>query len=455
MSGAKTLAKRTFVLFFISSLLVMLAATVATTAASFSSYERDAEERLLSQAAVLSEAIKSDADVDDMRATLEQSFLGNIRCTLVAADGTVLYDSQVAADELENHATRDEIKTARDTGQNISLRKSATLGTDTLYAAVLVKEGVVLRLAETRISLASFLGGMSLQLFVSLLAIFALSLVAARLLTRMVVKPLRDIDLSAPLNNSVYQEIQPLLARVDVQRRELQAQNEELEHAVNLRRDFTGNVSHELKSPLQVISGYAELMESGLVAQEDIPRFAGLIRQESTTMRELVDDILTLSRLDERAGSKMEAVNLAQACRHAWARLEPKAAERGVTLTSQLDEKCGVLGDVRLMEQVVYNLLDNAITYSPQGSEVSVAVLRVEGMVQLRVTDEGPGIPAEYRERIFERFFRVDGSRARETGGTGLGLAIVKHVAETFGGTVHVEAPRSSGATFVVNLLPA
>lgn len=299
MSTAKSLARRTFALVFALSLAAMLAATVAAIAAGFASYEREAERYLLSQASALADAIEDCPDAASMREKIEQYPLIDTRCTLVGSDGSVLYDNQVPASELGNHADRKEIAAARESGQAVSLRQSQTLGTDTLYAAVSIDGGFVLRLAETRTSLASFLGGMSPQLFIALIAIFALSITAARSIMQMVVKPLREIDLSEPLKNSAYEEIQPLLSRVDAQRRELQAQNEELARAAGLRRDFTGNVSHEMKSPLQVIGGYAELMENGVVPPEDVPRFAGLIRRESEAMRNLVDDILTLSRLDE------------------------------------------------------------------------------------------------------------------------------------------------------------
>ncbi len=454
MSALKSLARKTFVLVFALSFVVMLAVAIAVTAASFTSCEREAERYLLSQACALADAVEECSDAESMCQALEDYPLIDTRCTLVAPDGSVLYDSQVPVDELGNHADRREIIAALQSGQAVSLRQSKTLGADTLYAAVVVDDGFVLRLAETRTSLAAFLGDMSFPLIMALIAIFVASIVASRLITQMVVKPLLEIDLSEPLENDAYEEIQPLLFRVDAQRRELESQNEELERAASLRRDFTGNVSHELKSPLQVIGGYAELMENGIVPQEDVPRFAGLIRRESDTMQNLVEDILVLSRLDEGGSSELELVDVAQSCSHATARLAPKIESHDILVDLRLGDNCFVKANDQLIEQMVYNLLDNAIAFSPEGCSVLVDVSRAAGNVVLRVSDSGPGIPDGYKSRVFERFFRVDTSRGRETGGTGLGLAIVKHVVETCGGQVHVEDVVPHGASFVV-LLPA
>lgn len=452
MRGAKTLAGKTFALVFALSLLIMLISVVAATAVIFSGYEREAERSLLSQVSALAESIEDSADEDAMDSALEQYPLVDVRCTLIRADGTVVYDSEVPTDKLDNHADREEIIAARESGQGTTLRKSQTLGTDMLYAAVSMDGGYVLRLAETRTSLASFLREMSFQLVMDFVVILALSILAARFITRMVVKPLQNIDLSRPLDNDAYEEIQPLLVRVEAQTRKFQTQNDELKRAVGMRREFTSNVSHEMKSPLQVIGGYAELMENGIVTQEDIPRFAGLIRRESEAMRDLVDDILTLSRLDEGSDWDWEETDISQACSRAAARLAPKSEGRCVSVSIRSDEGCVVRANARLIEQMVYNLLDNAIAFCPQGGSVFVDVSRVSDSMVLRVSDTGQGIPDEFKERVFERFFRVDGSRARETGGTGLGLAIVKHVAESCGGEAHVEDNVPHGAVFAVTL---
>lgn len=451
-SRRKSLAGRIFWVLFLFSLAVAVAATVAATALSFSVYERDAEQILLAQASSYAELIEDKRSEDAMAASLAELPFVETRCTLIAADGTVVFDNYADPASMDNHAQREEVSAAKESGKVAVMRRSETMGSDTLYAAALVRDGIVVRLAETRTSLASFLGGLSWQLAATLVIIFLMSLLVAHGLTVLITRPLRKLDLSRPLDNDAYQELQPLLQRVDAQRSELEEQNRELEQAVALRREFTGNVSHEMKSPLQVIGGYAELMESGMVAPEDVPRFAGLIRSESQAMRELIDDVLSLSRLDERAEGSRVPIDLEGLCRRSAQRLEAAASERGVSVRLLLRRDIEVLGDPAMIEQMVYNLVSNAIKYNREGGLVLLQLESDAGSALISVEDEGPGIPEELRERVFERFFRVDASRSRDTGGTGLGLAIVKHVAESQGGSVAVGKSHLGGAAFTVRL---
>ena len=451
-SRRKSLAGRIFWVLFLFSLAVAVAATVAATALSFSVYERDAEQILLAQASSYAELIEDKRSEDAMAASLAELPFVETRCTLIAADGTVVFDNYADPASMDNHAQREEVSAAKESGKVAVMRRSETMGSDTLYAAALVRDGIVVRLAETRTSLASFLGGLSWQLAATLVIIFLMSLLVAHGLTVLITRPLRKLDLSRPLDNDAYQELQPLLQRVDAQRSELEEQNRELEQAVALRREFTGNVSHEMKSPLQVIGGYAELMESGMVAPEDVPRFAGLIRSESHAMRELIDDVLSLSRLDERAEGSRVPIDLEGLCRRSAQRLEAAASERGVSVRLLLRRDIEVLGHPAMIEQMVYNLVSNAIKYNREGGLVLLQLESDAGSALISVEDEGPGIPEELRERVFERFFRIDASRSRDTGGTGLGLAIVKHVAESQGGSVAVGKSHLGGAAFTVRL---
>ena len=451
-SRRKSLAGRIFWVLFLFSLAVAVAATVAATALSFSVYERDAEQILLAQASSYAELIEDKRSEDAMAASLAELPFVETRCTLIAADGTVVFDNYADPTSMDNHAQREEVSAAKESGKVAVMRRSETMGSDTLYAAALVRDGIVVRLAETRTSLASFLGGLSWQLAATLVIIFLMSLLVAHGLTVLITRPLRKLDLSRPLDNDAYQELQPLLQRVDAERSELEEQNRELEQAVALRREFTGNVSHEMKSPLQVIGGYAELMESGMVAPEDVPRFAGLIRSESQAMRELIDDVLSLSRLDERAEGSRVPIDLEGLCRRSAQRLEAAASERGVSVRLLLRRDIEVLGDPAMIEQMVYNLVSNAIKYNREGGLVLLQLESDAGSALISVEDEGPGIPEELRERVFERFFRIDASRSRDTGGTGLGLAIVKHVAESQGGSVAVGKSHLGGAAFTVRL---
>ena len=292
------------------------------------------------------------------------------------------------------------------------------------------------------------------QLAAFVFVILLSTLIISSILTEIITSPLKDIDLNHPLKNETYEEIEPLLQKVEEQKEMLKKQNELLSETDAIRREFTGNVSHEMKTPLQVISGYAELMENGLVPQKDIAKNAKLIRREADSMRDLIDDVLTLSRLDENASNKREVINLADTVKNVVERLSHKADLNNVTINCNLNEKATVSGDPILADQLVYNLIDNAIKYNSDNGKVFIELKTLENKCQLKVSDLGPGISDDQKTRIFERFYRVDESRSRETGGTGLGLAIVKHSVESFDGSIYVEDNKqaASGTTFTVIL---
>lgn len=451
MAARTTLSGKIFAIIFAVSLAAMLVSSIATTAASFTSYESEAQELLLSQTSTYARVLE-DNTAKEAVAKLEREPFVDTRCTLIDSDGTVLYDNYADPATMENHNNRQEVQAARESGSVTSMRHSDTLESFTLYAAALTGHDMVIRLSETRTSLASFIGGMWWRLALFMVAIFIVSFITSRWLARKVMLPLKQIDLSAPLDNNAYEELQPLLARVDEQRRELSRQNEELQQAMEMRREFTGNVSHEMKTPLQVIGGYAELIENGMVAPEDISRFAGLIREEAQALKVTVDDVLTLSRLDESVDGPTAPVNLAEACRHVTEKLKPTAEQRKVSFALNADESVVVMGDMTLIAQLLTNLCSNAIKYNKEGGIALVEVHRRGDKAELVVSDEGEGIPEELRTRVFERFFRVDPSRNRQTGGTGLGLAIVKHAVEKLGGTICVEDSDLGGAAFKVEL---
>lgn len=304
-------------------------------------------------------------------------------------------------------------------------------------------------------------GGLLLELFSPLLAVLVLALVLALLLatrlSRQITQPLESIDLQNPDERGVYEELRPLLGRITGQNRQLQQKVEELEREHQrqdgLRREFTANVSHELKTPLTSISGYAELMENGLVKPEDIPRFSGTIYREAQRLIVLVNDIIRLSRLeDPDARDEFHPVELYALCRETIVSLSPAAEKRQVrfTLSGQSTQLPGIR---RVLEEIIYNLCDNAVKYNRPGGTVAVSVTREGGFARLQVRDTGIGIPQDQLDRVFERFYRVDKSHSRELGGTGLGLSIVKHGAACHGGTVSVTSREGEGSTFTV-LLP-
>ena len=448
----RTLSGRLFAAFFSLSLSVLMVSVAAVVAASWTVYEGDAEQRLSSQAVATAQLL-SQAGEDDAQAALESLTLADTRVTLVTGDGRVVFDNQAQAAAMPNHATREEIAAARPTGESAVLRRSETTGLDTLYVAVSVPESdYVVRLAEARTSLPSYLGRIAAPLAAILILALLLSLVFARFMARKIAKPLVDVDLDDPLACDAYAEVMPLLERVGVQKLELLQKNQELQSAVVMRREFTGNVSHEMKSPLQVIGGYAELIESGIASPEDVKRFAGLIGSEARSMRTLIDDVLTLSKLDEMQEDCSTLVDICAACGSAAARLSSAAESRGIRLTVQAEQPALVRGSASLAEQMVYNLIDNALRYGREAGRVEVAMDVLPGEARLVVSDDGPGVPPEARERIFERFYRVDSSRSRETGGTGLGLAIVKHAALSMGGSVQAGDSPLGGLAVTVRL---
>lgn len=452
--GGTTLSSRIFqgmAAFALSSMVVF---ALSALSVFYLAHEQEAETGLMADADAL--AIRLDGQSEDGRlAYLPTLPASSERCTLIAWNGEVLYDSKADAHTMENHADRQEFQRARTEGGAIAVRHSETVGTDTVYAAKRLRDGSVIRLSETRESLASLLQRMAVPLGLMAVAIAVAAFWLARVLARRITQPINAMDLENPSADGVYSELRPLLGRISHQQTQMRAQNDELERAVEARRDFSANVSHEMKTPLQVIGGYAELIEQGAVRQDDIPRFAGLILKESQQMRSLIDDVLMLSRLDESALGEAEIgdVDLGAILDQVHLRLAPIAAQRGIDVEIRADEgPLQVRGSETLLSEMAYNLMDNAIRYNHPGGRVDVALARTKNAVWLTVADTGPGIPPEARKKVFERFYRLEEGRSRETGGTGLGLAIVKHTAQRYGGTVAVSGNEAGGSTFTVSL---
>ncbi len=282
-----------------------------------------------------------------------------------------------------------------------------------------------------------------------------LSFVLASQLTRRIVKPINEIDIRHPercYGLESYREVEPLLRHISDQRVQLERDQAQIENTARIRQEFTANVSHELKTPLHVISGYAELMENGLARPEDIRPFAGKIREESLRLAALVEDIISLTKLDS-GGSEMvwEDCDLYCIAENAADSLETSASAKDVAVCVQ-GENAPVQGVPRVLYSIVYNLCDNAIKYNHPGGSVTVTVIPHEDSTMLRVEDTGIGIPVESRERVFERFYRVDRSRSKEVGGTGLGLSIVKHAVLLHSGRIEVRSREEGGSEFSVIL---
>lgn len=346
-----------------------------------------------------------------------------MRITVIGADGSVLYESDADVSSMDNHLERPEVQEAIKNGEGQTVRRSSTMGMNTFYYTVLLNDGSVLRVARESHSIWSILY-QSLPVFlVTLILLLIVCLVLSRYLTKSLVSPIEQMaaDMDHMEEANVYEELVPFAETI-------KAQHEAILSNANMRQEFTANVSHELKTPLAAISGYSELIESGMASGQDAVRFASGIHQSANRLLTLINDTIRLSELDVmKQVEPFEEINLYELARDSVEMLQIRADEQGVILSME-GSSCTVRGDKQMLEELIYNLCDNAICYNNIGGSVSVNVGIEEGKTILRVRDTGIGIPKESQERIFERFYRVDKSRSKSTGGTGLGLAIVKHI---------------------------
>ena len=362
----------------------------------------------------------------------------NTRVTLIDASGEVLYDSKQDDFTLENHKGRPEIEEAFATGAGQEIRRSDTLDKSMFYYALKLSDEHVIRVSKT-MSTALFtaiqiLPGMGLVAVVMLCCAFLL----AKWQVERLVKPVNELDLENPLENETYEELTPLLESMD-------RQNREKEAVANMRKEFSANVSHELKTPLTSISGYAEIMKSGLVKPEDMNMFSETIYHEASRLIKLVEDIIKLSRLDEGKNEiEKETVDLYRMTKEIILRLAPQA-EKGKVRVELSGEKTEYVGVKPVLDEMIYNICENAIKYNLEGGLVTVWVGTTLQGKKVVVSDTGIGIPREEQERIFERFYRVDKSHSKETGGTGLGLSIVKHAAILHDAHIVVESEVDKG----------
>ena len=447
----KSLAGRIFISVLAFVLVTIIAVALVLTSVFYLFSAGEGEDNLMRQAreaaAMLQDAPDDQAEVDELRC----QFDGEIRYTLINADGDVLFDSDADEGVMENHANRPEFVEARERGEALSVRFSSTLQTDTVYAAVLLDDGDVIRLSESRASLVAFMSSMVVPAIIITLVAAVLAFAVSRLLTKHIMKPIDALDFANPLENEIYEEMDPLLFRIDEQQRQLKQQNIELAQAESMRRDFSSNVSHEMKTPLQVISGYAELMKNDMVNPEDRQKFSALIYEEAQAMRSLINDVLTLSRLDESAiGDDGQLIDLLASAKSVRGRLASFAEKAGVEIVIK-GERAVIAGSDTLAEEMLYNLIENGIRYNHEGGTVTMTVGNDENGPVVTVVDTGQGIPAEMHDKVFERFFRVDKSRSKETGGTGLGLAIVKHAVMYRGGTIELQSELGHGTTFILH----
>ena len=486
-------------------------------------------------------------------AFLENVEVDRFRITWIGADGTVLFDTRVDESTMENHADREEIREAFKTGSGSAVRTSSTLTEQTYYEAKKLQDGTVLRISTNQASAWALMIDLLWPIILVTVLAIGLSLILARRMAKNIVEPMNKLDLEHPLSNNTYEELSPLLRRInqqhlqiDAQMRKLQRKTDEFvqitsnmqeglvvldketyirsintaamrifraeetcvgssffqinrsnalrqtlndaldnghgsvvlelegriyrfdmsgiqsdgnllgavvlavdvtesQNAEKMRREFSANVSHELKTPLQGIIGSAELLESGMVRAEDASRFVGHIRKEASRLVNLIEDIIRLSQLDEGVALPTETVDMLVLAEEVKTILLPSAKEKNVSILLS-GEGFPVVGVRRMLQEIIYNLCDNAIKYNVPGGSVTI---HVENN-RLIVRDTGIGIPAEHKDRIFERFYRVDKSHSKASGGTGLGLSIVKHAAAYHKAKISLESTPGKGTAITV-----
>ena len=502
--------------------------------------------QLAKEATLASSGVENDGE-----SYLESINDPDYRITWLDSAGNVLYDTQVNSATMENHSSREEFKKAMSEGEGSSIRYSSTMLQQNIYYAVKLSDNTVLRVAETYDSVLF----LTLRLLTPILWIYILAIAIsgflANYLAKRISKPINEIDLDHPLSKPSYEEIQPLLKRVDSQNKQIKKQMDDLHqkkkefnsvtdniseglillnkenevvsinnaarqlfqtedqnvilsteeikdliekakqgkeaetilrkdeaiihvianpiysHSVftgisilafdvtntyeaeRTRKEFTANVSHELKTPLQTIMGSAELLQNHLVKQDDIPSFYEKIHQESSRMLTLIDDIIRLSQLDESSQVEENTLRINDSAKEAINSLKESAKKKNIQIQTNLNEAF-IKANSRLIYEIIYNLIDNAIRYSNNDSSIEVSTDTDTHHAYLKVKDNGIGIPLEDQNRIFERFYRVDKSHSRATGGTGLGLSIVKHAVKLSHGTIALESELNKGSTFTV-----
>ena len=528
--------------------LVLAVGLAAVMGILYSNFDGQMRKELSKEAAYLSYGVEQQG-VDYLKNIKDKS----ARITYIDQDGTVLFDNEADVSEMKNHSDRTEFQKAEKYGAGESSRYSDTLSEKTIYYALRLKDGTVLRVSGTQDSVLALVENLIFPLCGLLCLMLILSGIMASAISKRIVKPINELDLESPEENRIYEELSPLLSKIHRQNREIQNQlelakqqqeefslitenmqeglividkytmilsanssawnlfhmdrvrqgesvycldrEEEFRHAIeqvlsgehtelvlklngsdiqlianpvirdkktegavvllvnvteklereSLRREFSANVSHELKTPLTSISGFAEIMQGGLVKNEDIPKFAGRIYKESQRLLQLVEDVIQISQLDEEKTSYVwEPVDVYQVCKNAFESLKEKAKRFNVHLYI-CGERMKMEAVRTLLEEAIYNVCDNAIKYNRNDGSVSVFLTQTAQEIQIVVKDTGVGIPKEDQGRVFERFYRVDKSHSKEIGGTGLGLSIVKHAVGALKGSVILRSEEGNG----------
>lgn len=431
---------------FFTAFLVLIATIAMIMGIVFDRFENQIQKEIASETEYISHAVENEG-IGFLQG------LENIdkRITLIDANGKVMFDNQTKADALDNHAEREEIKQAMETGKGMSIRYSKTLTEKTLYYAVKLSDSRILRVSTNQYTVITILLGLVHPIILILIAALILTAVLSSRVSKAIIKPINELDLEHPENNEAYEELTPLLRKISKQKATINKQMSELKKKDNMRREFTANVSHELKTPLTSISGFAELMKNGDVPNETVADFSKSIYDETQRLISLVNDIIKISELDEKSISlKSESVDLYELSKKNIERLKSEAAKRNVTL-NLIGANSEIVGIRKILDEMIYNLCDNAIKYNNENGRVDIVLNSTEYRVYLTVRDTGIGIPKEHQSRVFERFYRVDKSHSKKVGGTGLGLAIVKHGALYHNADISLESAEGKGTSITIS----
>ena len=429
------------------ALIAILTTTIGVTLVYYNLFQKQVRNdlkqtaRLLVETKVFQNAYASIAQKSD---DLDSISSGNLRITWIDQDGTVLFDNDTTASELANHLDRPEIQMAIQNGEGESIRHSDTMKMDTFYYALLLDNQTILRISTLARTFPSvLLAALPVIFAISAIILFGCIFIG-HLLTKQLMKPLEEMaenldDISTP----AYKELEPFANKI-------RSQHENILAAAKSRQDFTANVSHELKTPITAISGYAELIENRLIDSETEVHVAGMIRHNADRLLSLVTDIIQLSELDHRELPRIfEQIDLLAVAKECVNEYIPMASQRNIKLICN-GISAEINADRNLIREMIDNLLQNAIRYNKENGTVIVHITIENGHPMISVEDTGIGIPADQLDRVFERFYRVDKSRSRETGGTGLGLAIVKHIAELHSGEISIDSVVNNGTKISV-----
>lgn len=429
--------------FFALIAVTILVTLVLTTIIYYKTFQAEVMEDLRSYTHILKATAVFEKDMDFDAA------LDNVRITVIQNDGTVIYDSDANIGEMTNHRNRPEVVEAFENGEGKAIRKSDTMAKSTFYYTVKMGNDSVLRVAKEAGSIWSIFGSAFPAIAAVSLILFVICFIVAHFLTQSILKPMKEISnhLDDMEHVSTYKEIMPFI-------RMIHKQHEDILKSAKIRQEFTANVSHELKTPLTSISGYSELIENGMATENDITRFAGEIHHSSQRLLSLINDILKLSELDAQDTDMIkEPVDLYEIANNCKDMLILQAENNQVEIIVE-GKSATISANRRMLEEVIYNLCDNAIRYNHPDGHVWITVLEQEKTVEVMVKDDGIGIPKKDQQRIFERFYRVDKSRSKKTGGTGLGLAIVKHIIEQHDAEIFINSEEGKGteikATFKI-----